>query len=236
MREDMFKVIVERSRGGRARIQGMRDRLSEDGDLPIKIGVRRHVAITRRKTKWLNENLNPLERYLRKQLGRSWNAVYSEIASTLSPGHVVKEHVRLHLGDFVTEVAIGRNGEWISKGSERRRVQTMPWRQRFYVDPDDGTLKESAKLWQSLKIDDPRRRKRRDEVDPNVRVLDKTRELRRVDGIWYAFEFDQKPKYELDPLVYDHFTKVLVSIRRRHAISKRQLSRAELRAHGIENF
>ncbi len=53
------------------------------------------------KTKWLNENLAPLKRFLGKQVGRPWDKVYSEIAENLKPTSTVQQHVRDHIEDFV---------------------------------------------------------------------------------------------------------------------------------------
>lgn len=231
MREDMFKVIVERPRwGSRSTFRG-RSRLSGDGDLPVKIGLKRHAVVTRVRSKSLNENLAPLKRYLRKQIGRAWDDVYSEIAATLAPGHVVKEHVRQHLDDFVArKVSVAKNGE-LMNGDGWRPWRHVPWWQPFYVDPDDGVLKESAKLWKKLGID-PKPWNRREQPDPNVRVLDKMRELRCIDGIWYEVLFNRNRGAEP---VFDLLERKEVPANTRHAAAKRQLSRAELDAHGLKN-
>jgi hypothetical protein len=54
--------------------------------------------------KWFGENLRPLERWLRSNVGRPWDAVYSEICEVLPADSVVKKHVRDHLGDFVLTI------------------------------------------------------------------------------------------------------------------------------------
>lgn len=78
MRKDMAKVIVTRPRivdsvrrRGRAR---------SDDLLPKGVGLRRD-AMEHGGFKALNENLAPLRRYLERQVGRSWNKVFGEIAS-----------------------------------------------------------------------------------------------------------------------------------------------------------
>jgi hypothetical protein len=76
MRSDMAKIIVERPRapvwapnGG----DGRRFRNSNDAAfLPIKAGYRNRKS--------LNENLRPLARYLMRQAGRPWDAVYRDVA------------------------------------------------------------------------------------------------------------------------------------------------------------
>jgi hypothetical protein len=233
MREDMFKVIVERPRRGARSWPRARNRLAGEDDLPTKIGVRREIAVKGLQSRWLNENLRPLERFIGKQVGRPWDEVFSEIAETLAPGHVVKAHVRLHISDFVAHVAIGKEGEWLGVHTRRGSARPMPWRQPYYVDPRDGLLKDSALLWKRMKIN-PRRR-REPEVDLNIRRLDSDRELRRVDGVWYEFVFDERPRTGRNPRVFDLVSRSLVPSDTRHAIAKRQLSRAELRMQGIAN-
>jgi hypothetical protein len=76
MRHDMAKIIVERPRRGAGRLRNRCKAFSED--LPRFLGVRRD-AIRRGGEKHLNENLQPLWRYLERQVGRPWNKVYSEI-------------------------------------------------------------------------------------------------------------------------------------------------------------
>jgi hypothetical protein len=234
MREDMFKVIVERPRRGWRSAPRNRNRLSGEDDLPVKIGMKRHVALTRSRTKWLNENLNPLRRYLGRQVGRPWNDVYSEISATLAPGHTVKEHVRQHIDDFVArKITVGCNGELIHVSGRLFGAQHIPWRQDYYVDPNDGILKDSAQLWKALNVDPRPWRKRKPEADPNIRRLDEMHELRCVDGVWYEIEFHAAPESQAS--VFDLVERTLVPACKRHAVAKRQLSGAELRAFGISN-
>ena len=146
MRADMFKVIVERPRWGSRWIESPKLKRS-DHDLKC-IGLKRH-ARTRAPHKWLNENLRPLERFLRSRRGQHWDTVFSEICEHLDTGSTVKMHVRQHLGDLVMfNIARGRFGELIHDGfvirldGPRRR---WSWH-KFFVDPDDGVLKDIAVL------------------------------------------------------------------------------------------
>jgi hypothetical protein len=233
MREDMFKVIVERPRGGAGRAVSSRKRLNRDGDLPTKIGVSRHMWLTHAKSKWLSENLAPLKRFIGKQVGRPWSDVYGEIVSTLKSRDPVQQHVLQHVDGYVARrVMIDQYGSLIDPESGRRRCRTLPWYQPYYVDPRDGLLRESAKLWKKLGID-PKPWKRRDNADPNIRVLEKNRELRCVEGIWYEFELIHERARPKDEWEFDLLTRSKVHANARRAIAKRQLSRDELLAHGI---
>ena len=190
MREDMFKVIVERPRRGWRSRRHRRKTVGGEDTLPMKIGVKKHVAATGIRSKWLNENLNPLRRYLRSQLGRPWDDVYSDICANLSPDHTVKQHVREHLDDYVARrIFVREDGAWVN-GSRRSSFddRTRPWRQPFYVDPYDGVLKDSTPRWAKIGHD-PEPWKRKPPVDPNIHILDEYRELRRIDGVWYELNF-----------------------------------------------
>ncbi len=235
MREDMFKVIVERSRGGAGWAPSSRKRLNRDGDLPTKIGVSRHMCLTQAKSKRLAENLAPLKRFIGKQVGRPWNDVHAEIVSRLKSRDPVQQHVLQHVDDYVARrVMIDQHGSLINPGRGRRGWHGLPWRQPYYVDPRDGVLKESATRWKRLGID-PKPWKRREKTDPNIRILEKNRELRCVDGIWYELEFIQEKLRAHDDWEYDLLTHTKVRANTRRAIAKRQLSRDELLAHGIAN-
>ena len=100
MREDMFKVIVERPRLFRRRALRIKSRYDRLPDR-TKVGMKRAAQEQRGWTKGLNENLAPLRRYLWKQRGRAWDDVYSEICSRLDTRSTVKQHVRDHLEDLI---------------------------------------------------------------------------------------------------------------------------------------
>ena len=240
MRKDMFKVIVDRPRRG-AGFRVNRTRLAGEDDLPVRIGMKRFRTLNRTDSKWLNENLAPLKRYLMKQAGRPWSKVFSEICENLDTGNTVKQHVRDHLQDFViTKVAVGRKGEWMN-GNERsyERMSDAPWRQPLYVDPNDGILKRSDKLWKKWRIDPtPYWRKRREDmfvIDPNVRRIDDNTELHCIGGIWYEIKFQTRENATPTDFTYDKLTRQPVWPGKRHAYLKAQLSAAVLAAHSLQN-
>lgn len=69
MREDMYKVIVERPRHG-SRMSTRDGRIfRESENAPFKLGMKKGYA----NRKWLNENLSPLKRWLQSQVNRPWN-------------------------------------------------------------------------------------------------------------------------------------------------------------------
>ncbi|MGP1667627.1 MAG: hypothetical protein ACTS5I_17350 [Rhodanobacter sp.] len=99
----MTKVIVERPRLGHKdsyrplRAERKRD-LSEDA--PTRESMTKPHRM-HYEGKQLNENLNPLRRFLRAQVGRPWDKVYSEINEHVKVTSAVQAHVRQHIKDFI---------------------------------------------------------------------------------------------------------------------------------------
>jgi hypothetical protein len=146
MRKDMSKVIVERPRVGRSwagRKPGRTRVVADDDGEPLRTarGAAREPVRPPRKTKSLNENLNPLRRYLAAQVGRPWNKVFAEISEHLKPTSTVQQHVRDHLEDFVAVKTRMRGGKVVLTprfGGERPLDED--WR-HFYVHPRTGLLR-----------------------------------------------------------------------------------------------
>ena len=112
MRDDMFKVIVERPRRGVGYYRTLPNeyRAAKHFKLDYDFNVddeycSAKMPMRHRNLGWdgkeLNENLNPLRRFVAKQVGRLWDDVYSEISAKLDASSTVKQHVRDHLKDFV---------------------------------------------------------------------------------------------------------------------------------------
>jgi hypothetical protein len=77
MREDMYKVIVERPRRGKDGYAAAA-RLRNDHSGPTRLRTRAGYGYHS-----LNENLTPLRGYLRAQFGRPWDKVFSEICANI---------------------------------------------------------------------------------------------------------------------------------------------------------
>lgn len=158
MRADMFKVIVERPRWGSRGAAS--PKLRKDKDPHKQIGLKRHAWEQAPFKKGFNENLAPLVRFLGRQVGRRWDDVYAEICDRLDTGSTVKMHVRQHLPDFVRfGISRGRHGELLCKGRVLRpNCRNGAWPE-FYVDPDDGILKDRVRFWRDQGQVAPARRK-----------------------------------------------------------------------------
>jgi len=153
MRNDMAKVLVERPRLG-ARFQfGRRRRAferkcrSRDGEdtlpsrMPIAFG----------RSKGLNENLQPLHRFLLSRRNRLWDLIYSEIRQRLATRNVIDMHIMQHLWQYVLFAKRETDGMVVL--TERRgwrRYELLPsgrlangtyYREVFYVCCDTGRLR-----------------------------------------------------------------------------------------------
>ena len=90
--------------------------------------------------KEFNEYLNPLARYLKKNCGRPWNKVYSEICKNMDRRGIVQDHIFQHLFQFVELNPIFKDGKPHSTGyGGLSRLYKSDW--TFYVDKK-GTLRE----------------------------------------------------------------------------------------------
>jgi hypothetical protein len=225
MRADMAKVIVERPRvGGGVRFPrgtvAVRDELSIE-DSWKRQSIRRPWQYTS-YYKGLNENLAPLWRFLRSNVGRPWNKVYSEVCQRINRDSAVQLHVWQHLMWEVCvdphvvagDVARGSFGRWY----------------RFFVDPKTGLLRENRNYGY---------RRPRPAPKPIDRVrIDDCSEYRLIDGIWYEVKLVPLP--HRGP-VYDFVERrwcnesdaaklqQLHGGRRVYAAKKRQLNKREIR-------
>src|SRR3954454_22265305 len=96
MREDMAKLIVERPRlGGGAKYPRNASfwQRTPPHEWPNRESIKKHWDAWGGGRKSLNENLAPLRRYLRSNLGRPWNDVFSEISERISMNSAVQLHI-----------------------------------------------------------------------------------------------------------------------------------------------
>jgi len=111
MRQDMKKVVVERPRLYRyKKIHKHRDEqhIKENlEDAPTKEPLRNR----RERTKQFNEHLQPLYKYLHKQIGRPWDKVHSEVVQTLGGGKgTLQDHVLQHVDRYVEKEVVMMDG------------------------------------------------------------------------------------------------------------------------------
>jgi hypothetical protein len=204
MRDDMFKVIVERPRWGSRWIESAKLDRNRDRDGGF-VGLQRYAQEQTRMNKGFSDNLAPLARFLRARCGRRWDDVYAEICASLDTGSTVKMHVRQHLDDLVNRrISYGRHGELLNDGHLLERHSRRSVRDDLYVDPDDGILKDAATFWGKHGLPVPSRRSvrarpARDTAD--LRRIDDTHFAWRRGGYWYLVAFDHRPHLRDDDLL-----------------------------------
>jgi hypothetical protein len=238
MRSDMAKVIVERPRknggcgtGGK----GYKKELARLGweNAPRREGMK---ARTGGGTKYFNEHLGPLRRYLETNIGRPWNKVFSEICETINRNSAVQDHVRDHVFDYVVIHVVLIDGVPCSgEGGYRQYGQPLfeyRGHRRFYVCPRTGLLRRVPPLKRSRPPQPPR----------PIRV-DKDHTCCWLRGAWHLVSVDPFPEVigigamSNNPTSYDPIQKQ--GITRNQArqlygaevvgVSCRQLSKREMR-------
>ena len=248
MREDMFKVIVERPRRGRSWASKSKLRYVK-GEGRLRMTGKRIVIENDCRTKYLNENLAPLKRYLFKQRGRKWDDVFSEICQHLDTGSTVKMHVREHIDDFIErDIRIDAQGDYWATGRWGSPQAPRNWAE-LYVCPKDGFIKETAKLCRKLGVPTRRNywRERRHAYGAesgktkHLRQLTETVYLVQKRGIWFKYELAAPPKTEAGYGYSDKDLCCLLWNSTGHeetawrVLSKQQLSNKQLRKHKLHN-
>jgi hypothetical protein len=203
MRSDMYKVIVERPRQWKG---GYEDAVQRRDDLdgPMHLSMRAGYA-----GRFLNENLAPLRRYLRSQVGRPWNKVFSEISAGIDRRNTVQQHIYQHIDGFIAIDVGVRDGQLVDLRSAGAFANSFgALRQELYVDPRTGLIRVNKEY----------RSRHRQIVE-----LPASRE-KRYDVVFRQMlsRYQQSGERER---VYGSCGL--------YAVSKRQLSKRELKAHGL---
>lgn len=153
MRSDMPQLLVERPRGGwrgglaRTNLRAVRD----FDELPKRVSIARDNP----RTKWLSENLNPLERLLERRVGCKWDRVYSEIREHVRFDDPIQLHVLQHLWQYVERHVVMIEGVPHSATVSGSRRPLSGYGRSFYVCPRTGILRRVP--W--LRVQPPRKRK-----------------------------------------------------------------------------
>jgi hypothetical protein len=214
MRSDMSHVIVERPR---CRISKKNGSWYPRGSLKMKWYPDLELAPKREgyggayAEKYLNENLQPLVRFLRSRVGRPWNEVHSEMSQHVSCTSAVQKHVLDHVRQYVNQhprieggvVLEHRWNGWVPLVSVGMRFS-------FYVCPKTGILR--------LAPIGKRKGRNKPPVDPHARTLPDGRHLRRIEGLWYEVQLAPEDAFVPGAIVH-----------------KRQLGTRALLAHGLRN-
>jgi len=257
MREDMYKVIVERPRRGKEG-DAFAARLRNDFDGPTRLGTRAGYSY-----RSLNENLAPLRRYLHAQIGRPWNKVFSEICAGIDRRNTVQQHIHQHIRDFIAIDVDVREGQLVDI-APRWGICWLGSRisQELYVDPGTGLIRfnRNYRPWRHQLAE--RRRRDLAEIAMRRRVVDENTLLLLLNGVWFHVEVDVLPKERIvesvisgkphrrttaessfDVVLRRKISRAIPSDRRQcehlygsgdlYAVSKRQISKREIRVHRL---
>jgi hypothetical protein len=244
MRADMAKVIVERPRKKGCswkKPKGYPRRLrkyGEDGP-PSREGIK---ACRQHGTKYLNEHLGPLRRYLDKQVGRPWDKVFSEICAHIDRNSAVQDHVRDHVEDYVTRHVIVIDGVTCSANGREYGMPLHQFRYRpWYVCPRTGLLRR-------VKVQSRKRpRASKPEGPPKYVSVSDTLQCRYIDGAWHLVTLKPLPApyhhrgrcTAVDVLLKAPVLQLTPEEARKHygaevyAVAVRRLARRELRQYPI---
>ena len=241
MRPDMHKVICERPRSG-----GGWDRPRwKNTPLDLLPHYEPMCRVRRGKEKEFGENLAPLRRWLVAQVGRSWNEVYSEACQVIKPDSVVRNHIKFHLLGMVERHTFLKDGEVCCLAGDGWPGNVAPiasWHGMLYVNPTTGVLC----LTPSREHDSPRIALIRRQMTPvrsqNYRWVNDSTAYLQCKGCW--FECEMRPITQENQLQeFDLAQRRRLSRMDAEQIygkpvfctAKRQLSRKELREHGLTN-
>ncbi len=184
MREDMYKVSVERPRRGKDG-DAFAARLRNDFDGPTRLGMRAGYGY-----RSLNENLAPLRRYLHAQIGRPWNKVFSEICAGIDRHNTVQQHIHQHIRDFIAIDVDVRAGQLVDIAPRCGMFGLGSGiSQELYVDPRTGLIRlnRNYRPWRHQLAE--RRRRDLAEAAMRRRVVDERTLLLLLDGVWSRVEF-----------------------------------------------
>ncbi len=108
--------------------------------VPKKEGIK----VRSGNTKWQDDNLGPLIRFLDKNQGQFWDKVYSKLCQQMDKSNVIGQHLFDHLEDFVetkTGIEEGKIMFYDKYGGPREISESRLFAiQCFYVHPKSGQL------------------------------------------------------------------------------------------------
>ncbi|MFA6211300.1 MAG: hypothetical protein WC714_17835 [Candidatus Obscuribacterales bacterium] len=206
MKNDFTSVIVERARYGRTRVHPKTARfnaglslslnLDSDLDLDLDLGQGQDATHQSMNAPWRHNrkekriHLAPLRRFLRAQVGRPWNDVYSDVCHTFKG--VVSNGDRLtNYIDWDVELNVRvreSDGELITERGYSVGGNTL------YVHPESGILTLS-----------PTSARRRYKRKPRFEMvsIDNEHKLVNIDGLWYVVTLATIPGDEVSERPFD---------------------------------
>lgn len=273
MRPDLNKLLCEHERIGSSRSYGddrnlkvfeemYQDRYEDDEPF-AGIGNAARESMKKRfnwmyNSKEFGENLNPLYGIIKKNVGRRWDKVYSELCEVFDMRSVINQHILQHLYSYVEvkDMFIGKDGKpWVRNrhgGDEPIKGSTT----EYYVDPRDNVLKRNNSFTSYRQANRQREAERIREKAKTFRKIHETLELHKFGDVWFKIDFtlfkgytktvarshasynpNKKPRIYYHttteyPPTFDVLEKKTVE-RNRVATAKSTASHKELKQYGI---
>lgn len=180
-------------RNNKIRVQDLVEYEEEEGTvIDIDSGRKHQPMSIGRGSKELGENLAPLYRFLDKQVGRHWDAVYSEIREKVSANSATQihilEHAETHVSGYQETLIIKEDGSVYNEtyGFELRNDE-------LYIHPQTKILckyKTDKKIQNKFWLN-PNKIEQKDLLKIEDYIY-----FAKMDGIWYEITYDQKWSHE----------------------------------------
>jgi len=228
----MSKVVIERPRHGHylpSMKTGLRITCYDPDDEYEDLPKRAPASQGRQKgeRKYFSDLLGPLRRYLRSNVGRPWDKVYSEMKQHLDSRKTTGQHIFEHVQSEVSlHCYEGEDGV----------VYEQPWWgeprpvRGLYVHPRTGLL-----CWKDPKGRGKGRRAKSAKQEITRVPINQTQSYLKLNGIWYIADLEDNYLREKLPAedaareVYEEgYCQWLI-------LRKKQCSRKELKAVGLSN-
>jgi hypothetical protein len=237
MRDDMRKVVTERERHGHdnpskkwGRRLGVQEYDHDDHGPARAPMARRHQYGW--KSKEFSDRLGPLRRYLRKQVGRPWDKVWSEITRTLDNRSLSGQHIFDHIRWEVEQNVQVRDGRLY-----RGRGFDLPV-DGLYVDPATRLLRHAPRAsaglrWPTFSKALTKLRKFGIQVETAADIrqyrVEGTRVWQRRDGGWFVHDYRHVPR-QVDHVVTRSDGRAVAVYREAHyaRVATRQAGKKEI--------
>lgn len=203
MRSDMAKVVTERPRRPswlKYNFEGRRYRfkndISEDASTWEGTGKGRKAA---GEYKSFDDHIRPLERYVKSNVGRKWDDVFSEIAEHLPANSMAGHHIRnQHVKSMVNlnpQTQNNKYGYFIrSYDAPIKGSNTSTFAGWLFVEYSNGQfyIDNKGVLCQARKI-----RYRPPTREVTKKIVD-DRIYEKLDGFWYEMQYETHTKQVMD--------------------------------------
>jgi hypothetical protein len=198
LRKDLQKQLCEQERHGSSRSYKEVRRLKQFNEADEEFQAGREGIKVRYVKGWgelakdFSENFAPLWGIIRKNAGRPWNDVYSELTDIFDMRSHVNAHILIHLWQKVERHTYMVDEEvWIKPQGYTRECSLEKSTCEYFIHPVSGLLLKNP-FWQGYR----NHYRREPKVDPNVHVVSDKVEYRRRDAEspWFCCTIEKLPR------------------------------------------